>query len=151
MCLSPMLHLQAIKLGYFCWMPHRLTESFWRFFTRHQTPNPIYLHFICCTVMQRIREAVAVKPTLKSLRDEISFQKGRFWRATLSRSGAYRRSEGDFFSLRVGVLSMRADVCIRVYMWTQGKRKKLQEPVTRSSGQFCASCVALFIELHTWL
>lgn len=72
----------------------------------HATSNaqpPIYLHFICCTVMQRIREAVAVKPTLKSLRNEISFQKGRFWRATLSRSGAYRRSEGDFFSPYVWV------------------------------------------------
>jgi len=70
-------------------MFYRLTESFWKFFTRHQTPSPSYLHFICCTVMQRIREAVTVKSTLKSLRDK--FPK----RPVLTRHSIPERHIGD--------------------------------------------------------
>lgn len=123
----------------------RLPGSFWRFAACgiKNAQFSIYLHFICCTVMQRIKEAVAVKPTLKSLRDEISFLKAGF-DAPLHSRVACIGSKGDFFFLMCE--------CIYGCVYERvgaGEKKTTRNPVTRSSGQFCASCVTLFVELHT--
>lgn len=124
----------------------RLPWSFRRFSVRgiKNAQFSIYLHFICCTVMQRIKEAVAVKPTLKSLRGEISFLKAGF-DAPLHSRVACIGSKGDFFPPYVWV---HLHTCV----WEcGGERKKLYEEAgdSESSGQFCASCVTLLVELHT--
>lgn len=123
----------------------RLPWSFRRFSVRgiKNAQFSIYLHFICCTVMQPIKEAVAVKPTLKSLRGKISFLKAGF-DAPLHSRVACIGSKGDFFPLTCG--------CIYTCVYERvGAREKnyTRKPVTRSSGQFCASCVTLLVELHT--
>lgn len=120
-----------------------LPGFFWRFSACgiKNAQFSIYLHFICCTVMQRIKEAVAVKPTLKSLRDEISFLQAGF-DAPLH-PGVYRIERGFFF-LMCGCIY----TCVYERMWVREKNYE-ENPMTRSSGQFCASCVTLFVELHT--
>lgn len=146
MCLSPALHLQTIKLGCLCWMP-RISDPLGSSpcYVEHPAPS-IYILSVApwCNAL----EAVVVEPTLKSFRRD-KFPKGRFWRGTPFQNGVYWVSERDSFSLSVG-----ARVRARVYVcaWAWGERKKTtRNPVTRSSGQFYASCVTLFVELHTCL
>lgn len=85
-----------------------------------------------------------MKPTLKSLQDEISFQRAGF--DALSHSGVVRirNGKGIFFFIRVGAHA-RVRKCVRA--WGESK-KPTRNPVTRSSSQFSASCVTLFV--HTW-
>lgn len=71
--------------------------------------------------MQRIKEAVAVKPTLKSLRDEISFLKVGF-DAPLHSRVACIGSKGDFFSL------MCRCIYVCVYERVGAGEKNYEEP-----------------------
>lgn len=104
----------------------------------------IYLHFICCTVMQRIKEAVAVKPTLKSLRDEISFLKAGFDAPLHSRVACIGSKEDFFLPLCMGVCA-----CVCVCERVGARKKTTRSPVTRSSGQFCASVMRYTVRRAT--
>lgn len=112
---SPMLHLQAIKLRYFCRMPHRLTESFWRFFTRHQTPSHLFTFYLLHS------DATHQRGCSGKTNFEESWRRDKFpKRRVLTRHSILERCVSEigrgFFSLHVGASSVRADVCICVYI-----------------------------------
>lgn len=93
-------------------------------------PRSVYLHFICCTVTRRIREAVAVKPTLKKLRRD-KFPKGASFDAPLHSVVA---CIGGFFYLTCGCARGRTHMCItRVCLSAcererGARRKNYEEP-----------------------
>lgn len=126
----------------------RLPGSFWRF-SVHGIKNAqfsIYLHFICCTVMQRIKEAVAVKLTLKSLRDEISFLKAGFDAPLHSRVACIGSKEDFFPPLCMGVC---ACVCVCERVGAREKKLRGAQWLGVQVSFVPVSCATAFVELHT--
>lgn len=104
----------------------------WKFKPRPRAPRAVYLHFICCTVTRRIREAVAVKPTLKKLRRD-KFPKGPVLTRHSLSVPEWRVSDDFFFLPHVWVRGRASTCALPVYVFLnackRGARgKNYEEP-----------------------